>query len=180
MSTEVHVIPDFLSKEECEWFSAFHKVMWRYHGVTFSDRKILYVNQMIDYLADEKAYNSTDPLKKILADIACNIRKYDERAYPNYSHITGWVAPIRQPMHFDFPQHAWTSIIYLNEDFVGGSTIIEDQNIQPEQGMMVLFEGCKLNHGVENVTHGTRYTISTWYKSFMEDNQSYLYQIQNK
>lgn len=55
-----------------------------------------------------------------------------------------------------------TLMIYLNEDFEGGSTtlIIENEEIQPKTGMLFLFEH-KILHSGNPVTQGVKYVMRT-------------------
>ena len=55
-----------------------------------------------------------------------------------------------------------TLLIYLNEDFEGGNTtlIIENEEIKPKTGMLLLFEH-KIMHCGRPVTTGTKYVLRT-------------------
>lgn len=166
MSNEVYYYENFLSEDLCDWFVSFHNVFYRMYGIVFSDRQILNFTKMIDILyLDEKKQNVTDYLKQVEADLTCNVRKHDQNAYINYTHLTAWKAPIYQPVHLDFEEHAWTSVLYLNDNFDGGCTIVGGEKVSPKKGDLILFTGSSILHGVEEVTKGTRYTITSWYKS---------------
>ena len=71
--------------------------------------------------------------------MTCTVRQHDPTAYINYTHLTEWDAPIHQPLHTDFDEHAWTSVLYLNDNFTGGSTIVGGEYIKPKAGDMILF-----------------------------------------
>jgi hypothetical protein len=55
-----------------------------------------------------------------------------------------------------------TAIIYLNEDFEGGSTnlILFNEEIKPKTGMLLLFDH-KILHSGSSVTSGTKYVLRT-------------------
>jgi hypothetical protein len=55
-----------------------------------------------------------------------------------------------------------TMLIYLNEDFEGGSTplITLNENIIPKTGMLLLFDH-KILHAGQPVTSGTKYVLRT-------------------
>jgi len=55
------------------------------------------------------------------------------------------------------------SITYLNDDFIGGHTVVEGVDVQPLQGRTVYFDGMEFRHGVSNVVKRDRYTLSMWY-----------------
>ena len=75
-----------------------------------------------------------------------------------------WNTNQSQGTHQDFDYHPLTSILYLNDDFEGGETFVEDKIIKPKKGLMISFEGDKLKHGVKKIRKGIRYTIPCWYK----------------
>ena len=55
------------------------------------------------------------------------------------------------------------SITYLNDNYIGGHTIIEGVDVQPLSGRTVYFDGMEFRHGVSNVIKRDRYTLSMWY-----------------
>lgn len=67
--------------------------------------------------------------------------------------------------HFDNTRETTTgaSITYLNDDFIGGQTVVEGVSVQPLAGRTVYFNGKEFKHNVMNVIKGSRYTISIWY-----------------
>ena len=52
---------------------------------------------------------------------------------------------------------------YINDDYIGGHTIVEGVDVQPMAGRTVYFDGFEFRHGVSNVLKRDRYTISMWY-----------------
>jgi hypothetical protein len=67
--------------------------------------------------------------------------------------------------HYDNTRKTTTgaSITYLNDDYIGGQTVVEGVSIQPLSGRTVYFDGKAFKHNVMNVIKGSRYTISIWY-----------------
>ena len=55
-------------------------------------------------------------------------------------------------------------IIYLNEDFDGGSLEYSDMSIKPKTGMLVCHAG-NIAHKVSKVDNGNRYTVTTFIRS---------------
>ena len=64
----------------------------------------------------------------------------------------------------DFDYHPYTSILYLNDNYTGGETIVDGTTIIPEKNKLIGFEGDKMTHSVNEITEGTSYTIPCWYK----------------
>jgi hypothetical protein len=64
------------------------------------------------------------------------------------------------------PHRAFSSLIYLNDDYGGGETYFPGHGVRltPEAGALVLFgAGPQYVHGVTRVTRGLRYTNAGWF-----------------
>ena len=171
MSNEVYLTDNFLSDDMCDWFMSFHQTMFPLYGSEFENRRIINLTELTHVLYNNNLpYDVTDYLKIVQANLTTEVRKHDPQAFPNYIHCTEWTAPIYQPIHTDFDEHVWTSILYLNDNFTGGNTIIEGERIPPKKVSVITFKG-ELKHGVEEVTEGNRYTISVWYKNHIGVNK---------
>ncbi|AET72630.1 hypothetical protein P29A0810_039 [Synechococcus phage S-CAM8] len=168
-NNEVHYYENFLSHDFCDWLINYHKVYHPIGGKTFSNRKIANLVTLADKTYVDEPLSSSDYLKFVLSEHTRVIKTHDPRAFINYSHLVDWEAPIHQPIHQDFWWHTWTSILYLNDDFEGGCTYVDGESIKPKKGAMIMFQGRYVQHGVEPVISGHRYTIATWYKTLNSD-----------
>ena len=67
--------------------------------------------------------------------------------------------------HNEFAHRHYASIVYLNDNYVGGDLYIPkfDINIKPKKGLFVCFEGSKIEHGVSKIEEGTRFTSICWF-----------------
>ncbi len=55
-------------------------------------------------------------------------------------------------------------ILYLNDDYEGGHTVIENETtIVPKKGRILVFSNGKLLHKVTTVKQGTRYVLAGWF-----------------
>ena len=145
MLNEVYLTDNFLSDDICNWFMSFHQTMFPLYGSEFENRRIINLTELTHVLYNNNLpYDVTDYLKIVQANLTTEVRKYDPKAFPNYIHCTEWTAPIYQPIHTDFDEHVWTSILYLNDNFTGGNTIIEGEKIPPKKGSVITFKGCLL------------------------------------
>ena len=64
------------------------------------------------------------------------------------------------------PFRKYASIVYLNDDYEGGNLFLPPLQIEikPKKGLMVGIRGDRTHeHGVRNVTRGTRFTMPAWY-----------------
>tara|TARA_R100001594_G_scaffold135365_1_gene177052 strand:+ start:579 stop:1025 length:447 start_codon:yes stop_codon:yes gene_type:complete len=84
----------------------------------------------------------------------------------NYLQIVKWPNGSFMDNHRDgqvVKENDYTCICYLNSDYKGGRTIIENMFMNNDVGDFIFFNSKKLLHGVEKV-EGTRYTMSSWYQ----------------
>ena len=106
-------------------------------------------------------------IKRIISDINLYIKKIDKNAFIDYCQIVEWPTNSSKNFHYDRAHQPYTSIIYLNDDFNGGETVIkmnEDYfGIIPKKGSITTFNGNKFEHCVKEVENGVRYTLPIWY-----------------
>jgi len=92
------------------------------------------------------------------------IKKINKNYVINYFEIVKWPCGEFQKEHFDFEYHPYTTILYLNDNFEGGETVVGHKHIIPEKNKLVGFEGNKIIHKVNEIKKGTRYTLPCWYR----------------
>lgn len=158
---------NFLNKQQCDWLINFHTKHFDSHGVNFEGRQLININSVIDNLAKDEIFDEADPLKILTYCIDTEIRSIVPKTFINYHQLVKWPAGEWQPSHKDFNYHTWTSIIYLNDNFEGGETVVGDKRISPEQGKMITFAGSQIEHEVLPILEGDRYTVAVWYKSYV-------------
>lgn len=87
-----------------------------------------------------------------------------------------WHDPVRQAERIAREgQRTWTFLMYLNDDFEGGETEFPllEFGIQPEQGMLVLWNNLLPDGSVNDATlhrsnsviEGTKYMMTKWFKN---------------
>ena len=82
----------------------------------------------------------------------------------NYSQIVHWPNGSFMKRHCDsVPGNNFTSLCYLNDNFKGGRTLFQHKNSNPKMGKVLVFNGEKIEHGVEKVI-GDRFTYISWWK----------------
>ena len=152
-------INNFFDNEKCERLIAFHKENFG----RLLDRQSNYHDktEVIEF----SVLQNIDLSKQIAADITCHIRQINTKAFINYFQIVRWPNESYQVEHLDFPKHVLTSIIYLNDDYEGGETVVGDKIIKPEKGKIITFQGNEIKHKVNQITKGVRYTVPVWYKN---------------
>lgn len=86
---------------------------------------------------------------------------------PNYFEIVKWPVGSYMTYHVDGKinkSNNFASITYLNTDYQGGETVVENIKVIPEIGKTICFEGSKYKHKVNKVENNSRYTLAVWYK----------------
>lgn len=85
----------------------------------------------------------------------------------DWAQLVRWPAGSLQETHIDdaSDKTVFTSITYLNNEFSGGNTYIEDDIIfKSRKGRTVSFDGQQYPHGVTRIESGERYTLAVWYR----------------
>ena len=84
----------------------------------------------------------------------------------NYGQIVHWPNGSSMNRHYDgevHKQNSFSAICYLNNNFKGGRTLLQNKMIDPEIGKVIIFNSQKMEHGVEEVI-GDRFTYISWWK----------------
>ena len=84
----------------------------------------------------------------------------------NYLQVVKWPDGSFMKNHYDgeaVEENDYTCICYLNSNYKGGRTIVENKFIKNNIGDFIFFNSKKILHGVEQVK-GTRYTMISWYQ----------------
>lgn len=98
--------------------------------------------------------------KKILN----KIKKFNLKL--NYDQIVLWPSGSLKHLHKDGVSNInndFTAVCYLNNEYKGGRTIIDNKFIDNSLGKLVLFHSKELLHGVEQVI-GKRIVYISWWK----------------
>jgi len=80
-----------------------------------------------------------------------------------------WEPGASKPRHIDIDYNEeiqytrWTSVCYLNDNYGGGETVLDNVPVQPIQGNLILFCSREIPHGVEMVYNNNRYTSIVWW-----------------
>ena len=130
---------------------------------------------LIDNFKPEDKWNTNYPMSirdgyamDIARKIEARVNKYfDNLVQIDWCQVVWWPVASYQDLHLDTAsdETILTSITYLNTDFFGGETYIEnDMQMVPKVGRTVCFDGMHYRHGVRHVVNGDRYTLPIWYK----------------
>lgn len=145
----IQIVDDFISDTDCQdliyYFNNGKPNEWDRHT---------YV-EITDELKQNKFKYIFDKLTKHTG--------YQE----DWSHVVKWDDDAKQDLHYDTSSEKtiYSSITYLNDQYLGGQTYFEEGTIiKPIKKRTLFFNGMKYKHGVMPVKKGPRYTLATWYK----------------
>ena len=141
-------IDKFLPKKTCNYCIKFFEDNKK-HWQSFNKRDKIHVQNILNFnLTINRLY-----------------LKYT-KLYPNHKlinlEILRWPSGEHHVWHDDTLFYDKTTITYLNENYEGGKTTVEDYTVEPKTGKIILFDADK-KHKVSMVTKGPRYVILAWY-----------------
>jgi hypothetical protein len=158
--TDVVEIESFLSVDECNRLIEIHRKLLIHSGKLHNETEVLNVMYMMSSDNEDDIF-----IKYIHGKITDHIKAIDRGSFINFFEIVKWKEGLSMSKHFDFDFHTWTSVIYLNDDYEGGETVVGDKEVVPLKGKIVTFQGVSVLHGVNKVLKGDRYTVPVWYRS---------------
>ena len=153
----VHLIDNFLKPHECDQIIAYANSLKKYEE--FLGRKI-YLWKNISIVNPRIFLTYKKYVRKISNQFNFNL---------NFGQIVEWHSGLSCDIHKDITHPAdpcgdnfWTTVCYLNDDYQGGETIVNNQTFRPKKGQLLVFNGKVLSHGVSKI-YGTRYTMIAWW-----------------
>ena len=153
---------NFISNDLCDFFIKYHNT--NSHDDTHRGTSIISCEHRSSPLVE-----GNFAFKFLLNKLNFFVENYMKNTFVNYSHIIKWPKGESQGDHIDFDLHTLTSVLYLNDTYEGGNTVVGDKIIKPKKGKIILFDGNKTRHKVLPITFGTRYTNATWYITKTEE-----------
>lgn len=105
-----------------------------------------------------------------------NFYSLQNKIYADTFNIVRWYDGMEQSVHSDkmevlinnelYSHREFGSILYLNNNYLGGKTFYPEKNIyiDPEPGKLIVHPGDKdYLHGVSKIENGIRYTIASFW-----------------
>tara|TARA_B100000287_G_C20228427_1_gene621006 strand:+ start:99 stop:596 length:498 start_codon:yes stop_codon:yes gene_type:complete len=158
------VVENFLSEDECDYFISYYH---RHRDIVrnFDDDGTFFLR-----------FVDTSPFHIRKNMIHSRAKNYVRKNFPvkfSYSQIVQWPTGTFKSGHRDADAKGfkpwtvpvdWTSVVYLNDDYEGGQTLVENNIIKPKKGSLCVFNSKKLLHGVYPINSGIRYTYISWWE----------------
>ena len=172
MKKLIYIEENFISLDECQRFidlSLANKeekinsnsedtysttVEWKNHGASYYGGDV-----------DPTAPSLDD---KVVTRVNSICKNFDSDANLDYVGVVRWPIGTFMKPHVDdnnmHPPDVFAAMLYLNDDFEGGSTMFEHMEVKPETGKLIVFSNSKYLHYVTRVDKSERYVLSFWYK----------------
>ena len=146
---EINIINNFLSKKECD---ELIKRYLEYNG-KYEIFKKRYLLQLLNYPND------------ILFNETINKYKIHDKQIKNIEIIC-WPVGEFHDWHVDTEYYNYTTVTYLNEEYIGGRTFVKsngkDIEIEPKTGKYIGFKS-GMKHKVTELLEGSRFVLICWY-----------------
>ena len=103
----------------------------------------------------------------VINDVTTLCKTFDDNIKLQYVGVVRWPIGTFMKPHIDdnnvHEPDVFAAMLYLNNDFTGGSTCFEDMEIKPEPGKLIIFSNSQHLHYVSEVGAAERFVLSFWY-----------------
>ena len=113
--------------------------------------------------------NSTNDelFSRVINSVTTLCKTFESEIVLDYVGVVRWPIGTYMKPHLDdnnvHRPDVFAAMLYLNDDFKGGSTIFEDIEVKPEKGKLVIFSNSQHLHYVSKVEEAERFVLSFWY-----------------
>ena len=113
------IVKNFINKKLCQFLIKWHEEYWPQLDGNLTEN---HFNQNVINIHNI----DKNEFKFIGARLNAEIQKISKYHYANYFQLTKWNTGCAAEAHKDIQNHIWSSILYLNNNFTGGETIVGD------------------------------------------------------
>jgi len=145
----IHTFKNFINETECQYWKSkaplFVNYEWKNRTIDITNSEI--VDRVKFFLN-----------KQLNVETECD-----------QAQIQLWPVGSLSELHthtYDNREHGdYNSLIYLNDEFIGGEFFTETEIIKPNKGLLTFFSGNDVPHGVKQIHLCHRYTLIFWWKN---------------
>ena len=181
----IYIQDDFLDPKLCQPFlELYDKKDSFLESVTHSDpHESLTVNPDIPKFDFDKNHGAkywggnVDPIhlteskdklfSSVINDVTNLCKIFDDNIKLQYVGVIRWPIGTFMKPHIDdnniHEPDIFAAMLYLNDNFTGGSTMFEDIEIKPKSGKLIIFSNHEHLHYVSEVGGAERFVLSFWY-----------------
>ena len=113
------------------------------------------------------AYRNEELFNRVINNVTNRCKTFESEITLDYVGVVRWpIGTFMKPHVDDNNVHrpdVFAAMLYLNDDFKGGSTVFEDIEVKPEKGKLVIFSNSQHLHYVSKVEEAERFVLSFWY-----------------
>ena len=113
------------------------------------------------------AYRNEELFNRVINNVTNRCKTFESEITLDYVGVVRWpIGTFMKPHVDDNNVHrpdVFAAMLYLNDDFKGGSTVFEDIEVKPEKGKLVIFSNSQHLHYVSKVEQAERFVLSFWY-----------------
>jgi hypothetical protein len=156
----LQVVDGFLTDQQCDWFVELFHQHPNLGSPGASGRGPIQVVDLVNL------YSAYKEIQFLFA--ACARQSPVENSFVDYMQVVQRGAGNSLNTHFDFEDTVYSGVVVLNDDFEGGETFVGDEIIEPKKGRGMFFYGSTVQHGLNMIYEGDRYTIASWFRDTKE------------
>ena len=151
-----YIKPDFISKSECDYFISLAAKPDNNIREKYGEDNPLWEHRVINITNHHIVNRLSDHINEVF-----NMRLEIEEA-----QIQNWIEGSESLPHTHerWPQVKYNSLIYLNDNFEGGEFYTPNLTVKPKPGLLTLFDGGQVEHGLKQVKNNDRFTLIFWWK----------------
>ena len=103
----------------------------------------------------------------VIMDVTRRCKTFDDNIKLQYVGVVRWPIGTFMKPHIDdnnvHEPDVFAAMLYLNDNFTGGSTLFKDIEIKPKPGKLIIFSNHEHLHYVSEVGGAERFVLSFWY-----------------
>ena len=113
------------------------------------------------------AYRNEELFNRVINSVTDLCKTFESEIVLDYVGVVRWPIGTYMKPHVDdnnvHRPDVFAAMLYLNDDFKGGSTVFENIEIKPKKGKLVIFSNSQHLHYVSKVEEAERFVLSFWY-----------------
>ena len=157
----IYLEDNFISREQSRYIINYYKT----HLDSVNQYNLTYPLSIL---------NTTDYSLKTISDRILSIcKRFKNDVDLDNLEIVKWPVKSHMKFHKDTKTgDVFASILYLNDNYIGGNTAFDSFQVDPKVGRLLIFSNSQYKHHVTKVIGKHRYALSFWYNTSIDTDQS--------
>ena len=115
-----------------------------------------------NFLSKEECNKLIEKFKQSKDSVLKYRNTFTLKIKPDNCEIVMWPVDSYMKIHIDNGDK-FSFFLYLNDDFEGGETVVEDITVKPKQGRIIIFSNGVMYHEVKQIKKNNRFMLAGWY-----------------